>query len=45
MSQKEIEVTLTRQLASHLAMPIFIVDPKGGEIMSNVRNEERKTWH
>ena len=27
MSQKEIEVILTRQLASYLAIPIFIVDP------------------
>jgi PAS domain-containing protein len=29
MSQKEIEVILTRQLAGYLAMPIFIVDPQG----------------
>ena len=26
MAQKEIEVILTRQLASYLAMPIIIVD-------------------
>jgi PAS domain-containing protein len=29
MSQKEIEVILTRQLASYLAMPVFLVDPEG----------------
>jgi PAS domain-containing protein len=29
MAQKEIEVILTRQLASYLAMPIFIIDPEG----------------
>lgn len=29
ISQKDIEVILTRQLASYLAMPIFIVDPEG----------------
>ncbi len=29
MSQKEIELILTRQLASYLAMPILIVDPAG----------------
>ena len=29
MSQREIEVILTRQLASYLAMPIFVVDPQG----------------
>ena len=28
MSQKEIEVILTRQLASYLAMPILIVDER-----------------
>jgi PAS domain-containing protein len=27
--QKEIEVILTRQLASYLAMPVFMVDPEG----------------
>ena len=27
MSQKEIEIILMRQLASYLAIPIFIVDP------------------
>jgi PAS domain-containing protein len=35
MSQKDIEVILTRQLASHLAMPIFIVDPAGTLIFYN----------
>jgi len=29
MSQKEIEVILTRQLASYLAIPVLIVDPAG----------------
>lgn len=29
MSQKEIEIILARQLASYLAIPIFIVDPEG----------------
>jgi PAS domain-containing protein len=29
MAQKEIEVILTRQLASYLAMPVFIVDRLG----------------
>lgn len=35
MSQKEIELILTRQLASYLAMPIIIVDPKGRLIFFN----------
>ena len=35
MPQKEIEVILTRQLASYLAMPIFIVDPQGTLIFYN----------
>lgn len=34
-SQKEIELILARQLASHLAMPIFIVDPPGNLIYYN----------
>jgi PAS domain-containing protein len=29
MAQREIEVIMLRQLASYLAMPIFIVDPRG----------------
>jgi PAS domain-containing protein len=29
MSQHEVEVILARQLASYLAVPIFIVDPAG----------------
>ncbi len=29
MAQKEIELILTRQLASHLATPIFLVDAAG----------------
>jgi hypothetical protein len=35
MSQKEIEVILTRHLASYLAMPIFILDPKDALIFYN----------
>jgi PAS domain-containing protein len=35
MSQREIEVILMRQLASYLAMPIFIVDPNGTLVYYN----------
>jgi len=35
MPQQEIEVILTRQLASYLAMPIFVVDPAGSLIYYN----------
>ena len=35
MSQKEIEVILSRQLADYLATPIFIVDPQGTLIFYN----------
>ena len=35
MQQKEIEVILARHLASYLAMPIFIVDPRGNLIYYN----------
>jgi PAS domain-containing protein len=35
MTQREIEVILTRQLASYLAMPIFVVDPTGNLIYYN----------
>ena len=35
MAQREIETILARQLASYLAMPIFIVDPQGGLIFYN----------
>ncbi len=34
-SQKEIELILARQLASYLAMPIFIVDPRGNLVYYN----------
>lgn len=34
-SQKPIEVILTRQLASHLAMPVFIVDAAGTLVYYN----------
>ena len=35
MPQKAIEVILTRQLASYLAMPIFILDPGGTLVFFN----------
>ena len=35
MSQKEIEVILTRHLASYLATPIFVVDPQGSLLFYN----------
>jgi PAS domain-containing protein len=35
MPQKEIEMILARQLASYLAMPIFIVDPQGTLVYYN----------
>lgn len=35
MVQKEIEIILARQLASYLALPIFIVDPQGNLIYYN----------
>ena len=35
MTHQEIEMILTRQLASYLAMPMFIVDPKGNLIFYN----------
>ena len=35
MAQREIEVILTRQLASYLAMPIFIVDTAGTLLFYN----------
>ncbi len=34
-SQKDIEIILARQLASYLAMPIFIVDPDGALVYYN----------
>jgi len=35
MSQNEIEVILSRHLAEHLALPIFIVDPEGNMLFYN----------
>lgn len=35
MTQKQIEIILMRQLASYLALPIFIVDPDGNLIFFN----------
>ena len=48
MSQKEIEIILTRQLASYLTMPILIVDSQGtllfynepAELILGIRFEE-----
>lgn len=35
MSQKQIEIILMRQLASYLALPIFVVDPDGNLLFYN----------
>jgi PAS domain-containing protein len=35
MAQREIEIILARNLAEHLATPIFIVDPEGGLLFYN----------
>jgi len=35
MPQQEIEIILVRQLASYLAMPIFVVDPEGTLLFYN----------
>lgn len=35
MAQQEIEVILTRQLATYLAMPIFVVGPDGTLVFYN----------
>lgn len=40
MSQKEIEIILTRQLASYLAMPAFLVDTDGTLIYYNEAAEQ-----
>ena len=40
MSQKELEVILSRHLAEYLAMPIFIVDPAGDLIYYNEPAEQ-----
>jgi PAS domain-containing protein len=34
-AQKEVEVILTRHLASYLAMPVFVVDPQGNLLYYN----------
>ncbi|HEY7268430.1 MAG TPA: PAS domain-containing protein [Dehalococcoidia bacterium] len=33
--QKAVEIILTRQLASYLAMPVFLVDPQGNLLYYN----------
>ncbi|MFN7973363.1 MAG: PAS domain-containing protein [Acidobacteriota bacterium] len=40
MSQKDIEIILSRQLASYLATPIFLVDTEGNLIFYNEPAEE-----
>jgi PAS domain-containing protein len=35
MTQREVELILVRQLASYLALPIFLVDPAGNLIYYN----------
>jgi PAS domain S-box-containing protein len=40
MVQREIEVILVRQLASYLAVPIFVVDPEGTMLFYNEPAEE-----
>jgi len=40
MSQKAIELILMRQLASSLAMPIFLVDPSGNLLFYNEPAEQ-----
>ena len=35
MTQREVELILVRQLASYLAIPIFLVDPAGSLIFYN----------
>jgi len=35
MSHKPVELILMRQLASYLAMPIFVVDPVGNVLFYN----------
>jgi PAS domain-containing protein len=35
MAQKAVELILMRQLASYLAMPIFLVDPEGNLLFYN----------
>jgi len=40
MAQKPIELILMRQLASSLAMPIFLVDPSGNLLFYNEPAEE-----
>src|SRR5512143_3354067 len=35
MAQREIELILTRQLASYLSVPVLIVDPKGDLVYFN----------
>lgn len=45
MAQREIEIILARNLAEHLAMPIFIVDPVGNLIFYNESAEAILGYH
>jgi PAS domain-containing protein len=40
LPQKEVEVILTRQLASYLAVPVFLVDPAGNLVYYNEPAEQ-----
>lgn len=42
MPQKAIELILTRQLASYLAMPIFLVDAAGTLVFYNMYYSPRR---
>jgi hypothetical protein len=37
MAQKAVELILMRQLASYLAVPIFLVDPEGNRLLDEAR--------
>lgn len=39
MPQKQVEIILMRQLASYLALPIFVVDPEGSLLYYNAPAE------
>jgi PAS domain-containing protein len=45
MPQQEIEIILSRHLAEHLAMPIFIVNPAGDLIFYNEPAENILGYH
>jgi hypothetical protein len=44
MSQKAVEIILTRQLASYVAMPIFVVDPGHDDLfLDRLMAQERRS--